>query len=46
MQEQTITITSEFIKLEGLLKFDGVMETGGEDQQAIQEREVSVIGNN
>lgn len=44
MQEQTIPITTEFIKLEGLLKFAGVMDTGGEAKQAIQAGEVSVNG--
>ena len=44
MQEQTIQITTEFIKLEGLLKFAGVTGTGGEAKQAIQGGEVSVNG--
>ena len=44
MQEQTIPITTEFIKLEGLLKFAGVMDTGGEAKQAIQAGKVSVNG--
>ena len=44
MQEQTIQITTEFIKLEALLKFAGVTDTGGEAKQAIQEGEVSVNG--
>ena len=43
-QEQTIQITTEFIKLEGLLKFAGVMDTGGEAKQVIQAGEVSVNG--
>ena len=42
--EQTIQITTEFIKLEGLLKFAGVTGTGGEAKQAIQGGEVSVNG--
>ena len=42
--EQTIKITTEFIKLEGLLKFAGVTGTGGEAKQAIQGGEVSVNG--
>lgn len=44
MQEQTVKITTEFIKLEGLLKFAGVMDTGGEAKQVIQAGEVSVNG--
>ena len=44
MQEQTIQITTEFIKLEALLKFAGVTDTGGEAKQAIQTGEVSVNG--
>lgn len=44
MQEENITITTEFIKLEGLLKFAGVVETGGEAKAAIQDGEVKVNG--
>ena len=44
MQEEIIHITTEFIKLEGLLKFAGVVETGGEAQLAIQQGDVSVNG--
>lgn len=44
MQEQTIQITTEYIKLEALLKFAGVTDTGGEAKQIIQEGEVSVNG--
>ena len=44
MQEETIKITTEFIKLEGLLKFAGVVETGGEAKLAIQQGDVSVNG--
>ena len=39
-----IHITTEFIKLEGLLKFAGVVETGGEAKLAIQQGDVSVNG--
>lgn len=42
--KQEIAIASEFIKLESLLKFAGVMETGGEAKLAIQAGEVSVNG--
>lgn len=44
MQEEMIHITTEFIKLEGLLKFAGVVETGGEAKLAIQQGVVSVNG--
>lgn len=44
MQEETIQITTEFIKLEGLLKFAGVVETGGEAKLAIQQGDVTVNG--
>lgn len=44
MQNETVQITTEFIKLEGLLKFAGLMETGGEAKVAIQGGEVSVNG--
>ncbi len=44
MQEKTIQITTEFIKLDALLKFAGAVETGGEAKQVIQDGEVSVNG--
>lgn len=44
MQEEMIHITTEFIKLEGLLKFAGVVETGGEAKLAIQQGDVYVNG--
>ena len=44
MQEEKIKIATEFIKLESLLKFSGVMETGGEAKVVIQEGEVKVNG--
>jgi ribosome-associated protein len=44
MQEQNVKITTEFIKLQDLLKFAGVMDTGGEAKQAIQAGEVKVNG--
>lgn len=44
MGEQSIKITTEFIKLDALLKFAGVMDTGGEAKTAIQEGEVTVNG--
>ncbi len=44
MKEEKISITTEFIKLDALLKFAGIAETGGEAKQAIQEGEVRVNG--
>lgn len=44
MQTETITINTEFIKLEGVLKFSGIAETGGDAKLMIQEGEVSVNG--
>lgn len=44
MQKQMIQIDTEFIKLEGLLKFSGVAMTGGEAKLLIQEGAVSVNG--
>lgn len=44
MQTQTVKITTEFIKLQDLLKFSGVCMTGGEAKLAIQDGDVSVNG--
>ena len=44
MREETIRISTEFIKLEGLLKFSGATETGGEAKVLIQEGQVLVNG--
>ena len=44
MREERIRISTEFIKLEGLLKFAGAVETGGEAKLAIQGGEVTVNG--
>lgn len=44
MREEKVSITTEFIKLDALLKFAGVVETGGEAKQIIQEGGVSVNG--
>lgn len=44
MQEQKIKISTEFIKLDSFLKFAGVMETGGEAKEAVQDGEVQVNG--
>lgn len=44
MNQETIKITTEFIKLEALLKFAGAVETGGEGKVLIQEGGVAVNG--
>ncbi len=44
MQEQTVNITTEYIKLDALLKFAGAVKTGGEAKQAVQEGQVTVNG--
>ena len=41
---KTITITTEFIKLQDLLKLAGAVETGGEAKERIQAGEVTVGG--
>ena len=41
---KTITITTEFIKLQDLLKFANLVESGGEAKVVIQEGDVSVNG--
>ncbi len=44
MKEEYVSITTEYIKLQDLLKFSGAAETGGEAKEAIQAGEVSVNG--
>ena len=44
MQKQSVKITTEFIKLDALLKFAGVCETGGEAKEAVQAGDVKVNG--
>lgn len=44
MQREEIQIHTEFIKLQDLLKFAGVVETGGDAKLIIQEGRVSVNG--
>lgn len=44
MQRETVAITTEFIKLDALLKFAGIMETGGEAKEAVQAGAVRVNG--
>ena len=41
---RTIVITTEFIKLQDLLKFAGLVETGGEAKERVQSGEVLVNG--
>ena len=42
--EQEISIRTEFIKLDALLKFAGLCETGGEAKEAVQAGRVTVNG--
>jgi len=44
MQKEKIQITTEFIKLDSLLKFAAVVGTGGEAKDAIQSGDVTVNG--
>ena len=44
MEHREVKITTEFIKLEALLKFEGIAETGGEAKERIQAGEVTVNG--
>ena len=41
---KTITITTEFIKLQDLLKLAGAVETGGEAKERIQGGDVALNG--
>ena len=41
---ETVTITTEFIKLQDLLKFASMVSTGGEAKILIQDGEVQVNG--
>ena len=41
---EIITITTEYIKLQDLLKFAGAVETGGDAKLIIQEGRVQVNG--
>ena len=41
---ETITITTEYIKLQDMLKFAAAVETGGEAKERIQAGEVTVGG--
>ena len=44
MKKVEIAITTEFIKLDSLLKFAGAAETGGEAKEAVQNGEVLYNG--
>ena len=44
MHEEHIKITTEFIKLDALLKFANAVATGGEAKLAIQDGDVTVNG--
>ena len=44
MQEEKITITTEFIKLDAFMKFANVVMTGGEAKMLIQDGAVKVNG--
>ena len=41
---ETVSITTEYIKLQDLLKFAGAVETGGDAKLIIQEGRVAVNG--
>lgn len=44
MNKETIFIETEFIKLQDLLKFSGITDTGGQAKLIIQEGDVFVNG--
>lgn len=44
MGEERVKITTEFIKLDALLKFSNVVATGGEAKAIIQDGQVSLNG--
>lgn len=44
MEHRQVKISTEFIKLEALLKFEGMAETGGDAKELIQAGEVTVNG--
>ena len=44
MEKRQVKITTEYIKLEALLKFEGLAETGGDAKERIQAGEVTVNG--
>ena len=44
MEQRQVKITTEFIKLDALLKYAGLCETGGEAKSVVQEGLVCVNG--
>ena len=44
MEERVTAIHTPFIKLEALLKFEGLSGTGGEAKERIQQGEINVNG--
>lgn len=44
MKNEIITITTEFIRLDALLKLGGALDTGGQAKFVIQNGEVKVNG--
>ncbi len=44
MKSEIITINEEFIKLDNLLKFSGIAQTGGEAKVLVQSGQVLVNG--
>ena len=44
MEKKEVTLSTEFIKLDSLLKFAGVCMTGGEAKNRIQQGTVKVCG--
>ncbi len=44
MKKVEVIITTEFIKLQDMMKFAGLVETGGEAKERIQAGEASVNG--
>ena len=44
MAQKTVSITTEFIKLEALLKLPNLVSTGGEAKMLIQDGQASVNG--
>ena len=44
MEQRQVHIETEFIKLDSLLKWEGLVETGGEAKERIQDGQVQVNG--
>lgn len=44
MKKETVTISTEFIKLDALLKYAGLVNSGGEAKSLIQDGDVLVNG--